>query len=210
MTRICGKPLPITHGLPGRPPSLATGYTLIEVLLASVIIVVGMTGILTMQVVGIRITENAYHRTQATTLAYQMTDYLRANCPNLATYDGVTACKSGSRHPSDNQTCNTDGLSDINADNPSIAEEDLAQWWDSLNKSSLPHWFAEIQSADEGVVRTAVQWDKERVAEQSPNPTEQPGSPAAAGRTSCLDNGQRVLAAGIEEVCLSTIPCRQD
>lgn len=197
---------------PHRPLADSGGFTLIEVLLAAAIIVLGMTGILTMQLVGIRITEDSYHRTKATTIAFQMTDYLRANCdasgPIKSQYASVTACRASSRHTGDQQTCEYDDLGDIATLQDSIVVADLQAWWSNLDNSDLDHWFAEIQTADDDVVRVAVQWDTNRVTEITDDLEAQ--SSEATGRTSCLDNGARVLAVGIEEVCLSTIPCRAD
>jgi len=77
------------------------GYTLIEVLIAAAILLVSTTGLLTMQLVSIRITQDAYHRTLATSLAYEMTEYVRANCgldgAEAADYLGYTLCEDGSR-----------------------------------------------------------------------------------------------------------------
>lgn len=192
-----------------RRQTAIAGYTLIEVLLTAAIVLLGMTGILTMQLVGIRITEDSHSRTKAVTLAYQMSDYVRANCPNLSSYDGFTACRSGSRHAEDDQNCEHDRPADTNTDPATIpiAQQDLNAWWDALDDARLPHWFAEIQSASNGVVRIAVQWDNQRATETSPNAAEQAGTADSIGRNSCLDDGQRVLPAGLVEVCLSTIPC---
>ncbi len=46
---------------------------------------------MSMQMVSVKTAQDAYHRTQATTLAYQMTDALRAKCaaPNV-TADALT------------------------------------------------------------------------------------------------------------------------
>ena len=185
------------------------GFTLIEVLLAAGIVVLGMTGILTMQVVGIRITEDSYHRTKAVTLAYQMTDAIRASCAEDGydtAYNGFTACRSGNRHAEDDQICTIDALGEIEDDGTSIVDDVLQAWWNNLDQANLPHWFAEIQGATDGVVRVAVQWDKERVNEHSPDAASQQDDTSPAPRKSCLDNGLRALPVGVEEVCLSTKP----
>lgn len=182
-------------------PRPERGYTLIEVLLAAGIVLLAMTGMLTMQLVGIKIAQNAYHRTQATTLAYQMTDYLRANCPanpdvDPYPYPNSTYCRAGYRAESDNRICNFDASTDIDP-TTSIENRDLQEWWLALDASELPHWFAQIHHpTNSDLFFILVQWDDARVREGSDDEGET--------TTSCLGT---VLPTGLSEVCLTTIPC---
>ncbi len=56
-----------------------TGFTLIEVLIAMLILAVGLLGLAGLQVTSLRNNLSAYHRSQATQLAYNMADRMRAN-----------------------------------------------------------------------------------------------------------------------------------
>jgi len=56
-----------------------TGFTLIEVLIAIVIMAIGLLGIATMQIVGLKNNQASYYRGQATNLANEFADILRAN-----------------------------------------------------------------------------------------------------------------------------------
>jgi len=180
--------------------SLCRGYTLIEVLLTGTIVLIAMTGILTTQMVGIKITQNAYHRTQATTLAYQMTDYLRANCSALSDYVSLSLCRSGNRAANDKRNCTIDDASDISADITTVVDDDLRAWWTAIDGSGLPKWYATIvQAADTGLVYVVVQWDDTHSIEGSVNPDELEES-----NTSCLGTA---IPAPMEEVCLTTLPC---
>lgn len=70
------------HGLGPR------GFTLLEVLIALVVLSIGLLGIAALQGVGLRTSHGAHLSAQASLLAYDMADRIRANPQNLATYDG--------------------------------------------------------------------------------------------------------------------------
>jgi len=59
------------------------GFTLLEVLIAVVVLSIGLLGLAGLQASGLAQNNTAYQRTQATLLAYDMLDRMRAN------YDGV-------------------------------------------------------------------------------------------------------------------------
>lgn len=56
-----------------------SGFTLIEVLIATLVLAVGLLGLAGLQVTSIRNNLSAYNRSQATQLAYDMADRMRAN-----------------------------------------------------------------------------------------------------------------------------------
>ncbi|HBA32699.1 MAG TPA: type IV pilus modification protein PilV, partial [Gammaproteobacteria bacterium] len=62
------------------------GFTLLEVLIALVILSVGLLGLAGLQTTGLRNNHSAYLRSQATLLAYDITDRIRANKANLNAY----------------------------------------------------------------------------------------------------------------------------
>jgi len=55
------------------------GFSLIEVLIAMVVIAVGLLGFLGMQVYAVKGNDSAYLRSQATLLAYELADNMRAS-----------------------------------------------------------------------------------------------------------------------------------
>lgn len=61
------------------------GFTLIEVLIAMLVLSIGLLGIAALQATGLRSSHSATLRSQATQLAYDMADRMRAN---LAGYEG--------------------------------------------------------------------------------------------------------------------------
>jgi type IV pilus assembly protein PilV len=64
------------------------GVTLIEVLVAIVVLSVGLLGMAGLQVSSLRANQSAYIRTQAVSQAYDILDEIRADLPNWQTYNG--------------------------------------------------------------------------------------------------------------------------
>lgn len=56
-----------------------TGFTLVEVLIAMVVLAVGLLGLAGLQATSLRNNQSAYNRSQATELAYDIADRMRAN-----------------------------------------------------------------------------------------------------------------------------------
>lgn len=57
----------------------SSGFTLVEVLVAMIVLAIGVLGVAGLQATGLRSSYSASLRSQATMLAYEMTDRLRAN-----------------------------------------------------------------------------------------------------------------------------------
>ena len=62
------------------------GFSIIEVLIALIVLAIGLLGLAALQAQGLRFNHDAYVRTQATNLAYDIVDRMRANRTNLAAY----------------------------------------------------------------------------------------------------------------------------
>lgn len=142
--------------------SACAGYTLVEIMITSMIMLLTLTGMITMQLVSIKAVQSTYQRTQAVTLAYQMSDCLRANrgdSTNAPTalggnYDSHTLCHANRRHPYDRQTCAYDEFSDIAANVAlgAAARLDLQDWWSALDTSGLPNWYARIDRINSDLI----------------------------------------------------------
>lgn len=63
-----------------------TGFSLLEVLIAIVITSIGLLGLAAMQATGLRNNHSAYHRSQATVLAYDIADRMRSNASSMGSY----------------------------------------------------------------------------------------------------------------------------
>lgn len=69
------------------------GFTLVEMLVALVILTIGLLGVAALQIQAMKYNTDAYLRTQATTLAYDIADRMRANkeAANLGLYGSAAA-----------------------------------------------------------------------------------------------------------------------
>ena len=136
----------------------ASGFTLIEVLVAVLILGIGILGMAGMQAMSVRESQNTYFRTQADMLAYDIVDRMRANrseAANSASYDfdgsapaGVAAC----------------GDATSECDSTEMAGFDLNQWFEAISDSSLPGALGTV-TQDVGtasVYTVQVFWDENR------------------------------------------------
>jgi type IV pilus assembly protein PilV len=73
----------------GQPNS--RGFTLLEILIAMVVLSIGMLGVAALQGIGMRSNHGAYLTSQASLLAYDMADRIRANPDQFATYSAFVS-----------------------------------------------------------------------------------------------------------------------
>ncbi|MGE5625332.1 MAG: type IV pilus modification protein PilV, partial [Bacillota bacterium] len=114
-------------------PKRASGFSLIEVLIALVILSVGTLGIAAMMAVSLKSKNSAYSRTQANDLAYTILDRMRANRATAIQhgYDIALGAKPAAP-PAD------DCIGSASDCTPAqIADLDLTQWKNNLS-SILP------------------------------------------------------------------------
>ena len=67
------------------------GFTLIEVLVAALILAIGILGLATTMMVGLKSDQAAYYRSQASAIAYDMADRIRLNtvAADAGSYDNI-------------------------------------------------------------------------------------------------------------------------
>ena len=105
-------PGPVTATGPRRA-ALAAGFTLIEVLIALLILAIGVLGIAALQFKGLRYSHDANLRSQINFLAWDIADRMRLNRANAADY----AMAPHTADPSDDHGCNplaTGAAEDLN------------------------------------------------------------------------------------------------
>lgn len=71
----------------------AGGFSLIEVLIALLVLAFGLLGFALLQTMNLRYTQSANYRTEATNLAYGLLDQMRANRLSVAQYSGASFTK---------------------------------------------------------------------------------------------------------------------
>lgn len=74
----------------GGSPARAAGFTMIEVLVALVVLALGLLGFALLQTMNLRYAQSANFRTQATNLAYDLIDQMRANRLQASAYTAIT------------------------------------------------------------------------------------------------------------------------
>lgn len=131
------------------------GFTLVEVLIALVVLSIGLLGLASLQTNALKFSHSGYQHSQATFLAYDILDRMRANrttAMNSSAYKiGLTAsaptapnCVTGTCSPSQ------------------MASFDLAQW-KTLIETTLPGGQAEVDFTDAGTARIyiiTVRWNE--------------------------------------------------
>lgn len=88
------------------------GFSLLEILIALVILSIGLLGLAALQTMSLRMGHDSYQRTQATMLAYDMVDRIRANPAGLAAgrYDTVAFTDNPTGADCVTSTCTSDDL----------------------------------------------------------------------------------------------------
>ena len=112
-------------------PRKATGFSLIEVLVALLVLSIGLLGLAALQTTSLQYNTGSYYRTQATFLAYDILDRMRANSTavaNAGVYDIETSTLASSFLTSTDPACDTSSC------NPaSIAAYDLGKWYKRMS-----------------------------------------------------------------------------
>lgn len=109
------------------PSSRQSGTTLVEVLVALLILAIGLLGMLGLQTTSLSNTQSAYLRTQATILSEEMVDRMRANAQGVD--NGAYNNASG--------TLSSSCMSTTGCSASAMASHDLAQWQSAVS-AGLP------------------------------------------------------------------------
>jgi type IV pilus assembly protein PilV len=133
------------------------GFTLLEVLIALLILSIGLLGLAALQTTGLRSNQMASMRTLATEAAYDITDRMRANPTGVEANEYVIATGEA---PADTGATAT-------------ALTDLTEWRDNVEK--LPGGASEITQCDtasgcDGLTHViTVYWDEARTGATGTN-----------------------------------------
>ena len=143
-------PIIVTHKA-GHTGNRQQGFTLLEVLIALLVLSIGLLGLAALQTTGLRSNEMASMRTTSTMLAYDISDRMRANPQGVTNGEYIKAvsgtppdCIGGNCTPSE------------------LAAFDLSQWTTAI--ALLPGGQGDItQTAGPPLVHTiTVRWDENR------------------------------------------------
>jgi type IV pilus assembly protein PilV len=135
-----------------RSPRRAAGMTLIEVLVAVLVLSIGLLGLAGLQTLSLRSNHSAYLRSQATVLAYDIVDRMRANRSNAL--DGAYNI----------------GFTDPAPGNTDIPDRDLTTWKTAV-AAVLPGGQGSVAiDAANATVTVIVRWRDSRDENADPVP----------------------------------------
>lgn len=143
------------------------GFSLIEVLVALLVLSIGLLGLAALQTTSLKYNTDSYTRTQATLLAYDIIDRMRLNLTGVSAgnYNVSTVAAAASKISAYNSCkgsaagcgCNLTGA---NCSTSNLATYDLGQWYERL-AASLPDAsssLATISTPSSNLVTITIQW----------------------------------------------------
>ena len=134
------------------------GFTLLEVLIALLVLSIGLLGLAALQTVGLRSNQMATMRTIATQTAYDITDRMRANPEGLTTGNQYYVIGTGDDEPAIGTDCDATPCT-----SQELANYDLNKWRE--NVKVLPGGLSSIVQTTAGGVTThtiTVHWNEDR------------------------------------------------
>lgn len=132
--------------LPSTPSHRQRGASLIEVLVAVIIMSVGLLGVAAMQSIALRNSQGSMERTQAVIQSYAMLDSMRAN---------LTAARAGAYEMGETCAAPAPGT---------LVETDKAMWITSLLATVGPSACGAIECGADDVCSIIVSWDDSRAS----------------------------------------------
>ena len=139
---------------------IMNGFTLIEVLISVIILAIGLLGIAAMQMSGIKTNDSAYLRSQASVMAYEIIDRMRANRDrNTEKLDKL----KGYQTDFNDEMENTPDCASNPCSEDELINSDIGEWKNSLR--TLPSGVGSISIAlEDGMViaEVSVRWNDTR------------------------------------------------
>lgn len=125
-----------------------SGFTLLEILVAMLVLSIGLMGLAGLMASSMRNNLSASHRTQATWLAYDIIDRMRANRASAIAGDYASSLGSP-------VTCT------VAAPTGTVSAQDIAAWKSQLN-CVLPGGDGSVVVTNAARATVVIQWDDSR------------------------------------------------
>lgn len=126
------------------------GFTLIEVLITLIVLSIGMLGLASLQVTGLKLGHDSKLRTTATILAHDMADRMRSN-PSIMDLGSAGNYDNPNGNLSGNPNCRGKDSSgnDVNVqcNNNQLALHDFYEWYANLRGQAATSWHPAIPAA---------------------------------------------------------------
>lgn len=136
------------------------GFSLIEVMIAILVLGLGLLGFAMLQTMSLRFTQSANYRTQATNLAYDLLDQMRANRHRAGNYTAATFAPGAIT----NTVCSRPTGTTTVANN-------ITRWQCQVARTLGPSASAGVTYANGGDVTVTIAWGDQRWDQVSPNAT---------------------------------------
>ena len=140
-------------------PSASRGFTLLEVLVALLVLSIGLLGLAGMQTLSLKNNNSALMRSQAVVLAYDAIDLMRSNRAGALKGSPEGADSVYTTEPVSTVICGV-------CSSDQQAQNDVVAWKQRIIAMQLPDGEGQIEISDvpgEGVkVRVGVRWDDNR------------------------------------------------
>jgi type IV pilus assembly protein PilV len=130
------------------PRRHAGGFSMIEVLIALVVLAIGLLGLALLQTMNLRYTKNAQQRTLAVNLAGELLDTMRANRSEIAAYAMGEA---------DFADVPVTGECDV--DPALTSANNVTRWQCEVREALGPDAWAEVDIDDAPEVGVTITWD---------------------------------------------------
>ncbi|WP_296288645.1 type IV pilus modification protein PilV [Pseudomonas sp.] len=128
------------------------GFTLIEVLIALVVLAVGLLGMATLMTTSVQSSQGAYRRSQASLMVYDLVERMRVNHSQAISSNDYTLASGAA--DSTAPSCNTAGCTPQQQ-----AQMDLFQWRGAL-KTALPDATATVGRVAPNKYTITVNWSE--------------------------------------------------
>ncbi len=132
------------------------GFTLIEILISTAILAIGLLGFAAMQMTGLQNNLSAYHRSQATQFSYDMADRMRANIADAQNYETSTYY-AGTATQQISCTTISGGCSTVQ-----MAQNDLYEWGGAITNSNILPSGQWTIGVIEPIYTITIKWDEDR------------------------------------------------
>jgi type IV pilus assembly protein PilV len=140
----------------------SSGFTLLEVMIAMLILAIGLLGMASLMVTSLQNNQGAYARSQATVLAYDIVERMRANRPQAEASGSPYSLTSGT--PAENaKDCQQNACSPAE-----IAGWDMTQWWTDL-QTTIPGATATVTQISGRSYEINLTWKESALARSTNN-----------------------------------------
>lgn len=142
-----------------QPLARIAGFSMVEVMVAMLVLAVGLLGFAMLQSMTIRFTQSANHRTHATNLAYEMLDQIRLNRAAGPAYAGTYVAGTTGEEGCDAHVVGT-----------GLTPAQFSAAWSCRMGLALGDTAEAQVTVEEGVYSVDIRWNDERWTETGSRP----------------------------------------